>query len=192
MRWVDIPYEESDNKLVRQNVIWPQQCPCCGQDQVSEYYAFGTRVVTSNSIKSGADKYYPVEFIAPYCTVCKQHASTNEKTYYIYIVGFFLWAAFGYLLFINGLGNETLGILIFLFSALLIGGGCYLLSKSIINIFSKSRMKPTCSNHNYAISASAYGLPKIRIQFNRDEYATEFARMNNLVELMPVEETRGS
>ena len=190
MRWVEIPYEEIDSKLVIQNVVWPQRCPCCGQDHGSDYYDFGTRVVKSTTLyayNSKSETYFPVPFKAPYCMECKQHASPVNKTIYSYIFGFFLWIAVGWLLFINGLANETLGMLLFLFSAVLIGGGCYLISKSIINRFSKSRMKPTCSNHSYAISA-CHIHNKIRIRFYRDDYAADFASMNNLVLLMPVEE----
>lgn len=194
MRWVDIPYEETDNKLVIQNVEWPLQCPCCGQDHGSEFYNFGTRVVKSITFHSNTSKsetYYPVTFNAPYCKVCKKHASPISKTIYIYIIGFFLWVAVGWLIFINGLAYETLGVVIFLFSAALIGIGCYLISKLIIKIFSKSRMKPTCSNNDYAISA-CHSHPNIRIRFFRDDYAGVFAATNNLPILMPVEETTES
>lgn len=191
MRWVDIPYEEIDNKFMIRNVEWPQRCPCCGQDHESEFYNFGTRVVKSTTLYSNTRKsetFYPVGFTAPYCTDCKRHSSPVNKTFYFYIIGFFLWAAVGWLLFINGLAYETIGMLVFLFSAALIGGGCYLISRSVINKFSKSRMKPTCSNHHYAVSAF-HRNPNIRIQFYSDEYAGDFGRINNLPVFMPVEET---
>lgn len=190
MRWVDIPYEIIENKLARRKVEWPQRCPCCGQDHQNNSYSFGTRVsksTTFHSTTSKSETYFPVGFSSPYCVACKKHADPSTNIMYIYIVGFFLWVAVGWLIFINGLAYEPLGIVMFLLSAGLIGGGCYFLSKALINVLSKSRMKPSCTNHAYAMHASPYN-QNIRIMFYNDEYANDFARLNNLEIYKPVEE----
>ena len=190
MRWVDIPYQETNDKLLLQNVEWPPRCPCCGMEHGNDTYIFGTRAVKSTTYHSNTSKsetYYPVSFTAPYCAACKQHAGVFTKTIYLYVIGFFLWLGLGWILFINELG-DTYTILIALLAAGLIGSGCYFASKSIINKYSRSRMSPTCANHNYALNAF-HRKPNIRIQFNNDTYAADFARVNNLQMFMPVDET---
>ena len=194
MRGVDIPYQETNDKLLLQHVEWPQRCPCCGMEHGNDTHNFGTRVVKStiyHSTTSKSETYYPVSFIIPYCAACKQHAGVMTKTYYLYIIGFFLWVGLLWILFINGLGDDIYTIFIALLALGLIEGGCYLASKSIINKFSKSRMSPTCTNNNYAVSAFPRK-PNIRIQFNRDDYAADFARMNNLPMFMPADEATES
>ena len=186
MRWVDIPYQESNNQLLHQNISWPQVCTCCGGSDISKVYAFEAKIGKGANLKS--EMFYPVSFSAPYCRACKKHAAIVGNAPYIYLAGTLLWGGLVYLISISVV-DESYHVPLYFISGVLLGVGSYFLSKAITKIFSKNRVGPTCTTHTYAVRVFGYH-HNIRIEFFNDKVAGEFARLNNLQMYMPVEETQ--
>jgi len=95
----------------------------------------------------------------------------------IYVAGGLLWVGVGYGLFLLGLAEETIGMVIFLLSLAVIGFGSYkvagLLVKALVEI------TPTCSREDFAVEASSFSLEqKVIFTFYNDDYATAFASLN--------------
>lgn len=179
---VNLPIKIIDNKLFFQQVEWPQRCACCGQDHKNQVHAISYHLQTSYTDTGiyKSESGFNVGFAVPYCSACQAHAAPALNIQiYIYLLGFALWVLVGWVLFINDLADAPLGIVVFLVSAALIGGGCYLLSKPLVNRFSTSRMKDTCVNNGFAISVHA-AMTNIRFLFYSEEYALDFAKLNGL------------
>ena len=188
MRWVHVPYQVVDNKLVMQKTEWPQRCVCCGEDHAGKTYGVGTKIGISSTITYGrvsSETFYPVGFATPYCATCQGHATPTTNVLYVYVIGFFLWVAVGWLLFVNDLAYETIGVVAFLVAAGLIGVGCYLVARFLTNRLSKGRVKATCATHGYAVTVHA-AKSRVGILFSSDEYASDFAATNQLEMSVPV------
>lgn len=188
MRAIDIPFEIVDQKMYMQQVTWPQRCACCGKDHEGASYNLVGRLRISPADTSVArpETGFAVSFAVPYCSVCNKHARPVMNSYVVIgLLGFALWVLVGWLMFAGGLG-ETIGALLFLVAGALIGGGCYLISKPVINKLSKSRMTDTCSSSGFAVTVSPVA-GNWRVWFDNDEYARDFGSQNALQVLVPAE-----
>jgi hypothetical protein len=175
MKQVAVPYEAQSGKLTMQHVTWPRRCACCGVDNVFTHhqldYQAELREVDINKVA-----FYPLSWNVPYCSICLKHASTIPiLKMAVYIAGGLLWVGVGYLLFLLGLAEEAIGVILFLLSLVVIGFGSHRLAKLLTKTFVETT--PTCSQEDLAINVSSLE-QKIVFAFYNDDYGAEFASLN--------------
>jgi len=158
-------------------VIWPQQCVCCGGEATSEHYHLNHFVPAHTPQEYGSTtvtKNFPLEWQVPCCPSCAKHSKLSSDI--SKNIGFIL-IAIGLFCFI-AVFNDTpvLSGLIFLSTAVIAGVVLYwLLMMSMV--FPKK--KSTCTNHAYAVKVSS-DEEYIFFHFSNAEYAKLFAQMNNI------------
>jgi hypothetical protein len=187
MRWVDVPFTISGDRLYTQKTEWPQRCACCGGSSDGSTSMLHGRLQTEY-VDTGAyrsESGFSVGFPVPYCQACQQHAGpVSSLRTSSWVAGFFLWVLVGWILFVNGLGESVIGVIVFVLAAALIGVASHLVSIRLIATASTARMKPECSGSDYAVSVSPHA-GSWRFEFHSDAYAGEFARLNSLPLLAP-------
>lgn len=177
MKQISIPYETQNGKLTMQTLNWPQRCACCGGEDASQRLQIDHRAEL-REIATNKVSFYPLAWGVPYCPTCYQHARTIPMLKLgIFVAGGLLWVGFGYLLFLWGLAEETMGMVIFLASLVLIGWGCFQLIK-----FAKDKfidMTPNCVQENAAVEVASMN-QQITFSFHHDQYAADFAALNQV------------
>lgn len=177
MKQITISYQTQSGTLTMENVRWPRRCACCGRDDVSTHYRLEHQAEL-REVETNKVSFYPLSWNVPYCSTCLKHARTIPTLKMaIYVAGGLLWVGVGYGLFLLGLAEETIGMVIFLLSLAVIGFGSYkvagLLVKALVEI------TPTCSREDFAVEASSFSLEqKVIFTFYNDDYATAFASLN--------------
>ena len=182
MRWVDVPYNIDGDKMFTQRTTWPSRCACCGEVNAGGIYNLQAHLQTdyTNTGVHRSESGFRTAFPVPYCAFCEKHAGpVPHLRAYPWVGGFAIWVLVGWLLFINGLGENALGVTLFLVSAAVIGFGSYRVSQLLVDRLSGSRTKDTCSNNDYAVAISP-AAGSWRLRFDSDDYANDFAWQNGL------------
>jgi len=177
VKQVSIPYETQNGNLAVQTLNWPHRCACCGRENASEYLQVDHRAELKE-IGTNRISFYPLSWGVPYCPICHKHARTIPILQFLIFVGAgLLWVGFGYLLFLWGLAEETIGMVIFLSSLVLIGLASFRLIKFLKNTIVE--MTASCVQDGAAVEASSMD-QKIIFSFHHDEYAAEFVALNGV------------
>lgn len=182
MRWVEVPFNIDGDKMFTQQTVWPPRCACCGTETAGDIYNMQAYLQTdyTNTGAYRSESGFRTSFPVPYCPLCLRHAGpVTSLRAYPWIVGFVLWFLVGWLLFINGLGEDALGVTLFLIAAVVIGYASLKVSQLLIDRVSESRVKDTCVNNDYAVSVSPVA-GSWQIRFDRDDCANDFAWENGL------------
>jgi len=190
MRWVDVPFTIDGDKLFTQQTTWPQRCACCGGNNEGGIYnlqAYLQMDYTNTGTyrtESGFRTFFPV----PYCAACSKHAGpVLNLRVYTWLAGFALWVLVGWLLFINNLGENALGMILFLGAAVVIGLGSYRASQRLVDRVSRSRTQGACVSNDYAVHVRPVQ-GNWQIRFDSDDYANDFAWQNQLRLFSPADE----
>lgn len=187
MRWVEVPFTIDGDKMLTQQTTWPQRCACCGEDHEGGVYNLRAYLQTdyTNTGVYRSESGFHTSFPVPYCAFCTKHAGPVANLgAYPWLVGFLLWVLIGWILFINGLGENFLGAVLFLVAGVAIGLGSYAVSHRLIDLMSRSRTKDACVGNDYAVNVSPVA-GHWQILFERDDYANDFAWQNGLRLLAP-------
>ena len=195
MRRVDLklPFQiQADPKALFETVIvlpelqWPQECACCLQPQPAG------RHVLQHAVPMLEDKAAQLQWQVPYCKSCLTHTRNASRLPLVAILaGLGLYAGIGYLLFLNGLVEDTplgyfiaIGLLAVVCAA---GYGLYKLAKKM---FVQAKMIATCSHYGYAVLVQQHMPPdanqiQLVFLFYNDAYAEAFAALNAGYLLVP-------
>jgi hypothetical protein len=177
MQQIAMPYQTQSGTLTMQHVRWPPRCACCGSDNVSTHYRLEHRAEL-REIETNKVSFYPLSWNVPYCSTCLKHARTIPVLkMVVYLAGGLLWVGFGYGLFLLGLAEETVGVVIFVLSLAVIGFGSYKVAGLLARVLIETT--PTCSQEDIAIKVFSSSLEqKVIFTFYNDDYAAAFASLN--------------
>jgi len=180
MQKVSVVYEIRDNRLLMQELNWPNNCVCCMENNVSTKYGLHFIAEKEESYTDAAHetKGYPISWNIPYCTKCQKHAERKSNILYalLLIVGL-LWAALGYYIYQIGLAENIIAIILFVVSLGALIFLAYQINKLLQKIFLKSTIKEQCSNKDYAIEVTSQR-PNITFSFYNDKFAQLFLSAN--------------
>ena len=175
---VSIPYELRENKLWIQAIVWPDQCPCCGESDSANLgrtnYSHQARYSQVTTGTQTTTTSYPLDWEVPYCLACQAHVKTAETWKY----GLAAICFIAPLILVLAIDASSTALFLLMYALFIVGG--LVLYKVIVETVVKSKLKDTCLGYNIAFWASSPPIDEHRIifNFNRDAYARRFAELN--------------
>jgi hypothetical protein len=179
---VSVPYELRENKLWIQLIAWPEQCPCCNEKESAALgtykYKHGARYSQTSTGTQTTTTSFPLEWEVPYCQKCQEHVNTAEN----WRIGIVAFCIFVPIILVLAIDASSTILALVMYAVFIMGG--LALYKIIVETVVKPKQKPNCLDYNLAFWASSPPTEEHRIIFNfdREEYAQNFAAMN-LVEM---------
>jgi hypothetical protein len=180
MQKVSVPYTKSGNRLLMQELRWPKFCICCMKKEEKLKYLFNMMAEKAeiHTDVSRETSGYNLSWNIPYCFECQKHAGRNNNLIYLlFALTGILWTALGYYLFIIGLSENTIAIILFVATLAILIFIAYQINKLYQLIFVKAIMKKECANKDFAIESISQG-SNIVFTFHNDEYARLFLEEN--------------
>jgi len=180
---VSIPYSTKEDKLYMQQVVWPQQCPCCKSRDVSAEYGLShnaERHVISSTPTQTVSTHYPLNWNVPYCPTCLEHVQAASMMRF---AAFGIWVvvvliavlAMPASLSTLSSGMRTLIYVLVLAVPILPAWiGYRILSRRVAD----SKRQPECINRNPALSVGSEN-GHIIFAFEDAEYGALFAELND-------------
>jgi hypothetical protein len=181
MAKVSIPYSTQEGTLSMQQVVWPEQCPCCKSKDVSAEYGLSLQAERT-SLPGGAQTrtvtYYPLSWSVPHCQACVDHAGSASM---MGIAAFGVWLALLLIAIfvLPDLSTRSQGVRAVAWILLLVVPilPAWIAYKVLVRRVADAKRKPGCINRHWAVSASSEK-GHVIFTFDDDEYAALFAAMN--------------
>ena len=172
---VSIPYEQRENKLWIQPIIWPDQCPCCNEkdDTALGTYKFQWSVSNPQISKFSPSSYFPLEWEVPYCLKCQKHMRDNGNwSAGILVICLFVPLIVFLFLDVSSVSSIfPLMLMWFLFTVV----GWFVLYKIIIK---PAIVKSPCDDLAFGATALPTEEHRIIFTFDSEEYAELFSTLN--------------
>ena len=175
---VSIPYELRENKLWMQTIVWPDQCPCCGESSGTELgkyrYSHKARYSQVTTGTQTTATSYPLDWDVPYCMECQEHVKTAENWKY----GIVAICLIVPLILVLAIDASSTVFFLLMYALFIVGG--LVLNQIIVETVVKSKLKAACLDYNVAFWASSPPTDEYRIifNFNTEAYARRFANMD--------------
>jgi hypothetical protein len=195
MRRVDLklPFQpQADPKAPFETVIvlpelqWPQECACCRKSHPSDHH------VLQHNVPMLENKAAQLQWQVPYCGSCLVHTrNASRLPLLVILTGIILYTGVGFVLFLNGLVEDTpLGYFLAFGLLAAVCAACYWLYKFARKLLVQAKMNAVCSHYGHAVLVQQHmPLDTKQIQlvflFYNDDYAAEFAALNAGYLLVP-------